>query len=287
MVVMTVKQVSILTGASVRTLQFYDNIGLLKPTKTTEAGYRMYDEQAVASLQEILLYKELDFTLREIKEIVDNPQIDRMAALTRQREQIMRKRDRLNKLLERLDKEIGGENSMEEKAFDMEEYIQALEQFKVTHRDEIVKQLGSMESFEDMITQLKGQGQDIARMALKQFGSVERFVEAMKNNLGDFLEKGYPISKSEVGGLTEDITKRLTADLSRDPSCLSVQELVDEMVSFVNECSRGMDMGENYWGVMADNYLSNPIYIEVTDKKYGDGSAKFIGTALKVYIEHR
>ena len=65
MVVMTVKQVSILTGASVRALQFYDNIGLLKPTKTTEAGYRMYDEQAVASLQEILFYKELDFTLRD------------------------------------------------------------------------------------------------------------------------------------------------------------------------------------------------------------------------------
>ncbi len=130
MVVMTVKQVSILTGASVRALQFYDNIGLLKPTKTTEAGYRMYDEQAVASLQEILFYKELDFTLREIKEILDNPQIDRMAALTRQREQIMRKRDRLNELLERLDKEIGGENSMEEKDFDVEEYIQALEQFK-------------------------------------------------------------------------------------------------------------------------------------------------------------
>ena len=60
----------------------------------------------------------------------------------------MRKRDRLNELLERLDKEIGGENSMEEKDFDVEEYIQALEQFKSTHRDEIVKQLGSMESFE-------------------------------------------------------------------------------------------------------------------------------------------
>lgn len=288
MVMMTVKQVSILTGASVRALQFYDNIGLLKPTKTTEAGYRMYDKQAVASLQEILFYKELDFTLREIKEILDNPQIDRMAALTRQREQIMQKRDRLNKLLERLDKEIGGENSMEEKAFDMEEYIQALEQFKVTHRDEIVKQLGSMESFDEMIAQLKGQGQEIARMALKQFGSVERFVEAMKNNLGGFLEKGAPVTPSEVGGLmerTEDITRRLTSDLSRDPSSLSVQELVDGMVSFANECSRGMDMGENYWRVMADNYLLNPIYIEVTDKKYGEGAAKFIGTAIKVYVE--
>ena len=140
--------------------------------------------------------------------------------MTRQREQIMRKRDRLNELLERLDKEIGGENSMEEKDFDVEEYIQALEQFKSTHRDEIVKQLGSMESFEEMITQLKGQEQEIARMALKQFGSVGRFVEAMKNNLGDFLDKGSPISPSEVGGLmerTEDITRRLTSDLSRDP----------------------------------------------------------------------
>ena len=59
---MTVKQMSSLTGVSVRTLQFYDEIGLLKPTQVTEAGYRMYDENTLAVLQQILFFKELDFT---------------------------------------------------------------------------------------------------------------------------------------------------------------------------------------------------------------------------------
>ena len=66
---MTVKQMSSLTGVSVRTLQFYDEIGLLKPAQVTEAGYRMYDENAVAELQQILFFKELDFTLKEIKAV--------------------------------------------------------------------------------------------------------------------------------------------------------------------------------------------------------------------------
>ena len=64
---MTVKQVSVLTGVSVRTLQFYDEIGLLKPTQMTESGYRLYDESALEVLQQILFFKELDFTLRKSK----------------------------------------------------------------------------------------------------------------------------------------------------------------------------------------------------------------------------
>ena len=70
---MTVKQMSSLTGVSVRTLQFYDEIGLLNPTQVTEAGYRMYDENTLAVLQQILFFKELDFTLKEIKAIMASP----------------------------------------------------------------------------------------------------------------------------------------------------------------------------------------------------------------------
>ena len=59
---MTVKQVSSLTGVSIRTLQFYDEIGLFKPTRITDAGYRLYDDEALEILQQILFFKELDFT---------------------------------------------------------------------------------------------------------------------------------------------------------------------------------------------------------------------------------
>ena len=80
----TVKEVSKLTGVSVRTLHHYDAIGLLKPTAVTQAGYRLYDDAALGRLQTILLFRELQFPLKEIKAILDSPGFDRSQALEQQ-----------------------------------------------------------------------------------------------------------------------------------------------------------------------------------------------------------
>lgn len=80
----TVKEVSKLTGVSVRTLHHYDAIGLLKPTKVTEAGYRMYDDTALSRLQNILLFRELQFPLKEIKVILDSPDFNPSEAIAQQ-----------------------------------------------------------------------------------------------------------------------------------------------------------------------------------------------------------
>lgn len=80
----TVKEVAKISGVSVRTLHHYDAIGLLKPTQTTDAGYRLYDDGALARLQTILLFRQLQFPLKEIKEILDSPRFDPMAALEQQ-----------------------------------------------------------------------------------------------------------------------------------------------------------------------------------------------------------
>lgn len=80
----TVKEVSKITGISVRTLHHYDAIGLLKPTKVTGAGYRMYDDTALSRLQNILLFRELQFPLKEIKVILDNPDFDPSEAIAQQ-----------------------------------------------------------------------------------------------------------------------------------------------------------------------------------------------------------
>ena len=77
----TVKEVSRITGVSVRTLHHYDAIGLLKPTQITEAGYRLYDDTALKRLQSILLFRELEFPLQEIKDILDRPNFDPTDAL--------------------------------------------------------------------------------------------------------------------------------------------------------------------------------------------------------------
>lgn len=80
----TVKEVSKITGVSVRTLHHYDAIGLLKPTKVTGAGYRLYDDTALSRLQNILLFRELQFPLKEIKVILDSPDFDPSEAIAQQ-----------------------------------------------------------------------------------------------------------------------------------------------------------------------------------------------------------
>lgn len=187
---MTVKQVANLTGVSVRTLQFYDEIGLLKPAGLTEAGYRLYDENTLETLQQILFFKELDFTLKEVKTIMENPQFDKMNAFIKQRELIQLKRDRLNALIELLDKLIKGEKCMDFKKFDMTDYFNALNEYRQNNSEEIVKQFGSLESFDEMLTMMRSREDEIGEMAVKQYGSIENYTKAAQKNLARFLADG-------------------------------------------------------------------------------------------------
>lgn len=81
---MTINEASKLTGVSIRTLQYYDTIGLLKPSEYPASGYRLYDDTSLERLQQILLFKELEFPLKEIKTIIDAPDFDRNKALEQQ-----------------------------------------------------------------------------------------------------------------------------------------------------------------------------------------------------------
>lgn len=96
---MTVKEVSELTGVSIRTLHYYDEIGLLHPSEVTEAGYRLYDDTKLERLQQILLFRELEFPLKEIKEILDAPNFDRNRALQQQIDLLTLKKEHLENLI--------------------------------------------------------------------------------------------------------------------------------------------------------------------------------------------
>lgn len=285
---MTVKQVSSLTGVSVRTLQFYDEIGLFRPTQITDAGYRLYDPAALETLQQILFFKELDFTLKEIKAIMENPNFDKTAAFLKQRELIALKRDRLNGLLGLLDKLLKGEAHMDFKEFDMSEYFRVLDGFKKTHTDEIVARLGSLDRFDEMLADMKTRGDEIAAGAAAQYGSLENYTRAMERSFEDFLQRGPAVAPEEVPGLierTEALTKALTADLTKDPAAPEVRETARALMEFTETCSRGVDMGENFWSVTAERYLSDPVYIQVNDRKYGPGASRFIGLAIRACLE--
>ena len=95
----TVTQVAKLTGVSVRTLHHYDALGLLKPAMVTESGYRLYDEEAIARLHSILLFRELEFPLKEIRAILDSDGFDRMEALRQQIRLLELKREHLDTLI--------------------------------------------------------------------------------------------------------------------------------------------------------------------------------------------
>lgn len=97
---MTVNEVSKLTGVSIRTLQYYDSIGLLKASGHTKSGYRLYDDTALENLQQILLFRELEFPLKEIKRIMEAPDFDREKALNQQIELLILKKEHLENLID-------------------------------------------------------------------------------------------------------------------------------------------------------------------------------------------
>ena len=103
---MKVKEVSQLTGVSVRTLHHYDDIGLLVPDDVTEAGYRIYSEENLATLQQILFFRELGFSLKKIKELLSSPSFDRQEAFDMQRKMLIAKRQQLDEMIETIEKTI-------------------------------------------------------------------------------------------------------------------------------------------------------------------------------------
>ena len=97
---MTVHEVSKISGVSIRALHHYDNIGLLPATDVTEAGYRLYNKAALERLQHILLFKELEFPLKDIKEILDSPDFDRSKALEQQIHLLELRKEHLQNLID-------------------------------------------------------------------------------------------------------------------------------------------------------------------------------------------
>lgn len=157
----TVKEVSEITGVSIRTLRYCDEIGLLKPAGLTEAGYRLYDNAAIERLQEIMFYRELEIPLIDIKKILEDPDHDREQVLLTQKRLLERKRNRLNGIIELISDMAKGVNTMSFEAF----------------TDEDVKKI-----FEHS---LELQGEDSIQSIIERFGSIEAFREEFSKNLKD------------------------------------------------------------------------------------------------------
>ena len=189
----TVKEVSKLTGVSVRTLHHYDAIGLLKPTAVTQAGYRLYDDEALGRLQSILLFRELQFPLKEIQAILDSPGFDRSQALAQQIALLELQYKRLGELLA-FAREIQkkGENILDFHAFDTSEIDQ--------YRAEAKERWGHTPEYQQALEKEKsGQNQnEAAAQLLGLFAQLGAF---------QHLEPSDPEKKKKIAALRECISR--------------------------------------------------------------------------------
>lgn len=151
----TVKEISELTGISVRTLHYYDEIGLLKPTQKSDAGYRLYDDRALEILQQILFFREFDIPLKEIKAVLENPALERNQILQMQRKMLVAKKERMEHLIASIDDILKGENKMDFAIFsktEVEEMFQTMFEHMPDNMKELaVKEFGSIEEWKSII----------------------------------------------------------------------------------------------------------------------------------------
>lgn len=286
----TISQVAELTGISIRTLQYYDEIGLLKPSELTQSGYRLYNDEALQKLQQILFFKELGFKLKDIREILEKPDFDRIAAFKKQKEFLLLKRNRTDRLIQLLSRLEKGEQCMSFKEFDLSDYINALEDFKSKQTEEVIKHWGSIANFDMFIQKIKDDESEVAKLAIKQFGSIEQYTEAMKYNLEHFseiLETQLPEEAKEIARQSDMLYSKLTADLSEDVSSPKIQSIVHELLQFIQKNSTNVSIScsKSYMNMLINAY-SNDYIKTITDSKHKKGASDYIVKAFCYYSEN-
>lgn len=242
-----INDVSKMTGITVRALHHYDKIGLLCPPKDKENGYRFYGEKEISRLQEIMFFRELDFSLEDIKRIVESPGYDRDAALEKHRKLLHEKRSRIDGLIGLIDGILKGEQDMSFNEFSMGK----IEEQKEKYKQEVQERWGNTEAYKQSAQKTASYGSEDWR---------------------------------KIGGAMEDIMKLFASIRTQDPTGKEAQELVaqwqkhiiENFYNCTNEILSGL--GQMYVG---DERFKNNL------DSYGEGTAEFISRAIAEYCKIR
>ena len=196
---MQIKEFAEFTGVSVRTLHYYDEIGLLRPAEVDRiTGYRFYDEDSLFRMQEILFYRELDFSLKSISEILSSSGYDKTKALQEQKQLLILKKERLERLIDAIDSAAKGENIM--KAFDNSEF----EMYKV----EAQKRWGNTDAYKEHAEKTKNYGTDKWSSLASDMDIIFReFSICMKNGFVPGSEEPQNLVKKLQSHITENYYK--------------------------------------------------------------------------------
>ncbi len=247
---MNIRKFAELTGVSVRTLHYYDEIDLLKPDFVDEqSGYRFYGDNALSRMQEIMFYRELDFSLKSIKEIISSTNYNKNEALRGQRELLILKKKRLEKIINAIEIAEKGEKIMNFNAFDNSEF----EKLQKSYEKEAKSRWGNTDAYHEYEQK------------------TEKYSAEKQNDIGTVMNKIISeFSQAMVSGVK-----------ATDKTAF---ELVKRLQDFITEnqytCTDDILL---YLGEM---YVADERFKKNIDKN-GDGTAEFINEAIKAYCESK
>ena len=241
----TVNEVSKLTGISVRTLHYYDQIGLLKPSQVTDAGYRLYDDEALEKLQQIMLYRELEFPLKDIRDIMESSDFDRNRALRQQIEMLTLKKEHLENLITfARGIELLGVNYMDFTAFDTKKLDEYAEEAK--------KNWGKTDAYREYEKKMKG----VSKAQENQMGAE---IMVLFAEFGEMVRSGCAPGDDKVQAQVKRLQDFIT----------------DNFYTCTNQILAGL--GKMYAGGGA--------FTENIDKAGGQGTAVFVNQAIEEYCK--
>ena len=241
-----IKEFAELIGVSVRTLHYYDEIGLLKPSYVDKQNsYRFYDETSLERMQEILFYRELDFPLKSIAEILASPNYDKEKALAEQKRLLTLKKNRLERLIAALEQAEKGEITMS--AFDNSEYETARQQYE----DEAKERWGDTDAYRESQSKTAGYSKD-------------KWNEVLAGMNGVFAE----FAECKNCGETAD----------SDTAQLLVKKLQDYITANFYHCTDDILAGLGHMYVCDDRFKNNI-------DSHGEGTAEFVSEAIKIYCK--
>lgn len=282
----TVKEIAEITGISIRTLRYYDEINLLKPTKLSEAGYRLYDSKALERLQQIMFLKELELSLMEIKEIIEDPDYNKEHALHNQKELLEKKRNRLNGIIELISDVMKGVNTMSFEAFNDSDINKILDHMKQCMSQEEYEELiqkygdGSFEKFRELFEH--GLKDDkVNADFVKWYGSKEKAVAAAletTEDLSSYQDENSVIYKQLAQIKDSDhFVKETDSD-----HFVEENDLITKLADFYKRMFH-LDNARAMLLDLANEYLKSEKLAEVTDSQYGSGFSEYVAKAIKRY----
>ncbi len=243
---MLIKEFANFTGVSVRTLHYYDEIGLLKPAIVEkQSGYRFYDENSLERMQEILFYRELDFSLKSICSILSSPDYDKEKALTEQKKLLLLKKERLEKIIVALENHQKGESLMN--VFDNTEF----ETTKKNYEEEVKQKWGTTAAYAEYAAKAK-----------------------------DYSKEHYQSMADGLDQIMKEFSLCMNAGTNASSDSAEAQKLVKQLQDYITvnyyTCTDEILSG------LGKMYVADERFRKNIDK-HAEGTAKFISNAIAIY----